>query len=91
MKFDHFGRPEYGLDCLICAIFVRPMNQSTSKTSIYYTARMIHLGELPLPARASIQKSAVGALHVLTEWRRRCEHPHLRGKGSPVPAGFLAG
>jgi len=25
--------------------------------------------------------------HVIKERRRRCEHPHLRGKGSPVPAG----
>ena len=25
-------------------------------------------------------------LHVLKERRRRCEHPHLRGKGKPVPA-----
>ena len=27
------------------------------------------------------------ALHVLKERRRRREHPHLREKGSPVPAG----
>ena len=26
-------------------------------------------------------------LHVLKERRRRCEHPHIREKGSPVPAG----
>ena len=26
-------------------------------------------------------------LHLLKDSGRRCEHPHRRGKGSPVPAG----
>jgi len=38
---------------------------------------------VPLPVDLGVAHS----LHVLKERRRRCQNPHLRGEGSPLPAG----